>query len=290
MRVALECFACFLEQILKTGRVIGAEEKVVLRLIRDFSQAIPRIDPIVTPAEVGGIAYRIINQVAGVTDPYRAAKRRSVEQALALLPRIKSRVESSEDQLLAAVKAAIAGNVIDFGVSAEFDLDDQFDRMLDLDLAVDHYAEFKRRLSEAKEIVYIADNAGESVFDGLLLETIGKPATYAVRESAIINDATVEDAVLSGIGRLARIMSSGCSLPGTVLSFCSERFKQALNAADLVISKGQGNYEGLSGERLPVFFLLKAKCEPVARELRVKVGDLVLMKSRNFFSGRQAKG
>jgi len=126
--------------------------------------------------------------------------------------------------------------------------------------------------------LYIADNAGETVFDRLLIEEIGQPVVYAVREKPIINDATREDAVLSGLDKVSKVMSSGCDSPGNILKFCSAEFLRVYRSADLIISKGQGNYEALSDEKRPVFFLLKAKCPVVARDLGLEEGSIVLLK------------
>lgn len=286
MRIAPECFPCFFQQIVKTGRVIGAPDSDLYRAIAEFAAAVPRVAVTATPAEVGGIAYRILAHVTKVADPYREVKRECVREALALYPAVKERVAAAEDKLLAAARAAIAGNVIDFGIVSDQDIFAQLDAAMRQDLAVSHFREFKRQLEESRSVLYIADNAGETVFDRVLIEELQKPVTYAVRELPIINDAVIADAVQSGLNGIAKVVSSGCSLPGTIPRFCSEEFRGKLAAADLIISKGQGNYEGLSDERLPVFFLLKAKCEAVARDFKVNLGDLVLMKSRNFFHTR----
>jgi uncharacterized protein with ATP-grasp and redox domains len=286
MRIAPECFPCFFQQIVKTGRVVGAADNDLQRAISEFAAAVPRVAVTATPAEVGGIAYRILAQVTKIADPYREIKRECIRKALALYPAAKERVAASEDKLLAAARAAIAGNVIDFGIVSDEDIFAQLDAAMIQAPAVNHFPEFKRRLAKSQSVLYLADNAGETVFDRVLIEELHKPATYAVRESPIINDAMIADAVQSGLSGIAKLVSSGCALPGIIPRLCSEEFRGMLAAADLIISKGQGNYEGLSDERLPVFFLLKAKCEPVARDLKVNPGALVLMKSRNYFSPR----
>lgn len=286
MRVAADCFPCFLQQIVKTGRVSLAAEPEIMRAIREFSAAVGRISPNATPAEVGGIAYRILSQVTGVADPYADVKRESIREALVFYPGVKEWVAKSENKLLTAVKVAIAGNIIDHGLASDVDMMARVQELVDRDLAVNHMAEFERRLADSRSVVYLADNAGETVFDRVLIEQLFKPVTYAVRESPIINDATLEDAVLSGLNAICRLVTTGCATPGTIPALSSEEFQRTLRNADLIISKGQGNYEGLSDERLPVFFLLIAKCEAVARDLRVDPGSLVLMKSRNYFSTR----
>ena len=286
MRIAAECFPCIFHQIVKTGRLSNASEPSILRAIKDFSAAINRITPQATPAEVGGIAYRILSQSTGVADPYGAVKRECIKEALSFYPAVKEIVAAAEDKLLAAVKAAIAGNVIDFGVASDFDMMGRVNELMRRDPAINHLAELKRRLGEAGTVLYLADNAGETVFDRVLIEELYKPVMYAVRGGPIINDATLEDAVLSGLNGIARIVSTGCTMPGTIPALCSDEFQKTLRSAYLIISKGQGNYEGLSEERLPIFFLLTAKCDAVARDLRVKRGDLALLKSPNYFSRR----
>ncbi|OGD26514.1 MAG: hypothetical protein A2Y56_06100 [Candidatus Aminicenantes bacterium RBG_13_63_10] len=280
MRVAPECFPCFARQIEKTGRISGASDGDIRKIIEEFNAVHPPVCGEVTPAELGGSAYRLLSRATGVRDPYGPAKSESIRKALALYPAVKAMVEASEDRLLAAAKAAIAGNVIDFGIPTDSDPIAGVEKAIHLPLTIDDHPEFKRRLGEARSVLYLADNAGETVFDRVLIEELGQPVTYAVRESPIINDALAEDAESSGIGAVARIVSSGCSTPGTIRKFCSPEFLEILDSADLIISKGQGNYEGLSDELLPVFFLLMAKCEPVARDLGVPLGSLVLFGDR----------
>jgi hypothetical protein len=137
-------------------------------------------------------------------------------------------------------------------------------------------------LKKTKRILYLADNAGETVFDRLLIEELKKPVIYAVREKPIINDATREDAYLSGIHEVAEVISTGCDAPGTILKFCSNEFLEIYKNSDLIISKGQGNYEGLSDEPRPIFFLLKAKCSIIAQDTGVEQGDVMLLKAKNY--------
>jgi hypothetical protein len=214
--------------------------------------------------------------VTGVNDPFRDLKAKSIDKALALYPSLKRLLGEAKDPLETAVRLAIAGNVIDFGANPDFQLEQDIEEVFQKAPAINHYQGFKEQLGRAQDIVYLGDNAGETVFDRLLIETMNKPVTFVVRESPIINDATEEDALASGLGEVATIVSSGCDAPGTVLGGCSEPFLAHLDRADLIISKGQGNYETLSQEKRPIFFLLKAKCPVIARDLGVKVGDIVI--------------
>jgi uncharacterized protein with ATP-grasp and redox domains len=280
MKASLDCYPCFFLQALKTSRIVTSDEKKILEILNEVSVTLSRMRFDVTPSEIGREVYRIISAKTGVKDPYRKLKDEFIRQALSLYPEMKKLIESSKDRLMTAVRLSIAGNVIDFGAHAKFDLKKDIERILSQEFAINHYPQFCRALARAKLILYLADNAGETVFDRLLIEELRKPVLYAVRERPIINDATRKDALLSGIGEKAEIISSGCDAPGNILKFCSEEFLRAYQSAGLIISKGQGNYEGLSDEKRPIFFLLKAKCVAIARELRIEEGGIILAKAR----------
>lgn len=255
---------------------MGKEREVrkIVEAVKDFVAGVS-LDA--TPPEIGLRVHQLILRMTGVKDPYRMIKRVCIDQALALYPELHKRVISSRDRLLTAIKLAIAGNVIDFGADSEFDWKMDLDKILRQDLVINDYPALREKLRSARNILYLADNAGETVFDKVLIEEIGRPVVYAVRAKPIINDATRRDAERSEIGRLAQIISSGSSMPGTLLRRCSSRFLQVFRSADLIISKGQGNYETLSEEKAPLFFLLKAKCGVIARHLGAKRGGLVLL-------------
>ena len=167
--------------------------------------------------------------------------------------------------------------MIDFGVNRNFNIEEEIDIVLKKDFAIFDYDKFKAHLDKTDEILYIGDNAGESVFDRILIEEMKKPVIYVVRAIPAINDVTYEDAIEAGIDKVATILSSGTSAPGTVLETCNAEFKKIYKNSKLVISKGQGNYEGLSDEKQPIiFFLLKAKCWVIANDIDVNEGDIIL--------------
>jgi uncharacterized protein with ATP-grasp and redox domains len=281
MKAYLDCYPCFFKQILQTSREVTTDEKKIREVLIAFAQYLPRIPAEATPPEIGREVYRLISEKTGIPDPYRELKKKCTRQALVLYPQLKKKIAASEERLLAAVRLAIAGNVIDFGANAQFDLDIDLDVLLSRELAIDHYSEFRRAVEKSRHILYLGDNAGETVFDRILIEEIGKPVVYAVREKPIINDALLQDALDAGLDRVAEIVSSGTDAPGTILGLCSRDFLNIYDRADLIISKGQGNYEGLSDEARPAFFLLKAKCEVIARDIGVDQGGQVLMKAKN---------
>jgi len=280
MKSYLDCYPCFFTQAIRTSKMITSDDKKIWQILNEVSLSIPDVPFGATPPEIGREVYRIISERTGIKDPYRKIKEKCTRQALSLYPELKKLINSSEDRLMTAVRLSIAGNIIDFGANFDFDLKKDVGTILSQDFSINHYREFCEALDRARKILYLADNAGETVFDRLLIEEINKPVIYAVRARPIINDATREDALLAGIDKVAEIMSSGCDAPGNILKYCSDEFLKVYRSADLIISKGQGNYEGLSDEDRPIFFLLKAKCHVIARDIGIDEGSIILMKGQ----------
>ena len=276
MKTYLDCLPCFLQQTLRAGRIATDDEKILKRLLDDVGMMIKDIPLDNTPPETGMLIYQKISQITGNRDPYKKIKKNNIEKALSLYPELKEKVSNADDRLLVAIRFAIAGNVIDLGVNKEFDIVNEIEKILTQDFAVFDYAKFKTALNNAENILYIGDNAGEAVFDKILIEELNKPVTYVVREIPVINDVTKAEAHFIGIDKVAKIVSSGTTAPGTILDLCDEKFIDMFNNADLIISKGQGNYEGLSGVDRSLFFLLKAKCKIIAKNIGVQENDIIL--------------
>ena len=276
MRTYLDCIPCFMQQALRAARIAATGEIEIKHILDETARLIPEISMAMSPAEIGEKVYSIVSRVSGAEDPYKELKNASLAKALEIVPYVKERIRAASDPLYFALKAAIAGNVIDFGVNNSFDLEKEFDEIFDKTLAIDDYNLFTEKYKAADSILYIGDNAGETAFDKILIENLEKPVIFAVRDKPVINDVTYADAAAAGIDSVAKIVSTGTAAPGVVLDRCSDEFVSLFNSAPLVISKGQGNYEALSGAAHPVFFMLKAKCEVVARHLNVNEGDLIL--------------
>jgi uncharacterized protein with ATP-grasp and redox domains len=265
-----------MQQAYRTARIATTDEvriKEVLNVVGEMIKSIPMEN---TPPETGNIIYQKIRKITEVHDPYKKIKENNIKEALSLYPELKRHIENSDDRLLTAIRIAIAGNVIDLGVNKNFNIVDDLKTILKQDFAIFDYEAFKIQLNNAKSILYLGDNAGESVFDKLLIEELGKPVTYAVREIPVINDCIIDDAIASGLDKVAELISSGSTAPATILDLCNDRFLERFKNADLIISKGQGNYEGLSQVNRSVFFMLKAKCPVIANNLNVKENDIVL--------------
>lgn len=281
MNVALDCIPCYIKQTINTLAQTEIPEEKAREIIHQTLFLLPRLDPQGTPAENSTIILRKVNELLGIEDPFHSAKKESNELALKLLPQLKERVRQSTDPLFMSLQIAVAGNIIDMGILKDFDVEGSIREAMMKNFARDDYASFQQRLKEAREILILGDNSGEIAFDRLLAEQLsefGIEVTYVVKDRPILNDATMEDAAYVGMTEQIRVISNGSGFLGTILKDCSEEFKQAYKKADLVISKGQANYESLEAlgkEDRRLYFLLRAKCEIVAKNLGVKLGEMV---------------
>lgn len=276
MRTHLDCIPCFFDQALRAARISTRDEGKIKHLLEEIGEMIKEIPLGCPPPKTGRLIYTKVAEITNNGDPFRELKHRSTTEALALYPFLKERVSYATDPLLLALKLAIAGNAIDYGANTMFNIQIEVDHALNASIDAREYTAFLNKLEKANEVLYIGDNAGETVFDRVLIEELEIPIIYAVRSAPIINDATYEDALQAGIAEVATILSSGSNAPGAILDSCSHEFNEVFRNVDLVISKGQGNYEALCGEKRPIFFLLKTKCEVIAKHIGSKKGDLVL--------------
>jgi uncharacterized protein with ATP-grasp and redox domains len=279
MRTYLDCLPCFFRQALETARRVTGDAKTHREVLDRVASVIPDLPLDATPIELGREIHRVVREATGVDDPYREAKRNDNDRVTAWLPRLRRAVASSRDRLLTALKLAAAGNAIDLAIASRPDLRAAIERAQKEDGEMVDYPLFLERLQRSDDVLYLGDNAGEIVFDRLVVEQLverGKRVTFAVRGRPILNDVTVEDARYVGMDDLAEVIASGSDGPGTALPLCVPEFLDRFERAGVILSKGQGNFEGLSDEDAPLFFLLKVKCPVVAAELEMDIGTIVL--------------
>lgn len=280
MRTSLECMSCFVRQGLHAVRLVSDDESVHEQVLREVLRHASGIDLKQSPVEMGQYIHRCIRYLTGEDDPYAATKQRFNQEALRLLPKLRTIILESDCPLETAVRIAIAGNIIDFGVRSDIDeeaVHASLEHALTTPISKEAFAAFQDQAEHAERILYLADNAGEIVFDRLLLEQLPtERVVVAVKASPVINDATMADARTAGITDRVEVIDNGDDAPGTVLENCAADFIQRFKQADMIIAKGQGNYESLNEVEAPVFFLLKAKCAVVADDLGCNVGDLIL--------------
>ena len=284
METYVDCIPCFLRQALEAGRMASDDERVVGRIMQQVLQEAAAFSLDLTPPHMGQRIHRIVRTVSGHADPYREVKTRQNRLGAEWYPHLRQRAEQAPNPRDFALRLAVAGNVIDLGPPDN--RPDEAPEAMEQDalsrqLAIDHRIAFWRAVDRADRILYLADNAGEIFLDRLLVEYLpqGK-VTVAVRGGPAINDVTLEDLDGTGFGEVAEVIGNGSDAPGTILEDCSEAFLERYHAADVIISKGQGNYETLSRADRHIFFLLRVKCPVLARDMGCQVGEPVVKELR----------
>jgi len=281
MRVHLDCFPCFLRQSIIALRFGTKDESLRETILKSTLDYIQNTDISKPPAYTTTFIHKKIRQMLGI-DPFKEIKSEYNQIVLRLYPSLKTTIEKSLDPLLISTRLAIAGNVIDFGIFTSVDIEGTIRKALNNQLAADDYNSFKNAISIADKILYLTDNAGEIVFDRLLIETLiqlGKEVKAVVKGSPVINDSTMEDAEESGLTGVCDVIDNGSEAVGTILEWTSSAFQKVFNNAQLVISKGQGNFETLIGTEKKIFFLFQSKCDVVSKELGLSTGSMLLKKS-----------
>ena len=280
MRTYLDCVSCFVRQALDAARLATSDEDIHKKVVEEVMRMASELDISQSPPATGQKIHRLIRTLVGSDDPYYWVKRHFNNLALSLYPHLREQVIKSKEPLETAIRFAIAGNMMDFGPKSlvtESEVSKTINDSLRGYLDPEQFQYFKNAVNEAERILYLADNAGEIVFDHLLIEQLPlDKITVAVSGSPVINDATIEDANLIGLSRIVEVIDNGTDAPGTILETCSKAFIDRFEKADLIIAKGQGNYEALSDVDKNIFFLLKVKCPVIAEDIGCKVGEMVL--------------
>jgi len=280
MRTYFDCIPCFVRQVLDSVRMTTDDEQIQEKVLREALYLGSKMDLSQSPPAMAQKIHRFIREITGVKDPYLEVKNRFNKLALQMYPELKQQVETSADPLETAVRLAIAGNMIDFGVNSvveQSQVEKTIAESLTEPLDMEAMEEFRDATSQAEDILYLGDNTGEIVFDRLLIEQLPyEKITFAVKGGPILNDATIEDAQIVGLTDIVNVIDNGSDAPGTILESCSAAFRRRFDKSDLIIAKGQGNYETLSNIDKNIFFMLQPKCVVLARHLGCEIGSLVL--------------
>ncbi len=277
MNISLDCIPCIVSnflKLLKTGILPeDAREKAMRRLLMFLSEA----DFQQSPPELGREIHRMIRQELNNPDPYLEIKNKYNRMILNMNSDLEKMIIFAKDPFDTAMRLAIAGNVIDFGSQHQFDPIETINRVINAHIAIDDSQKLKEDLKSAESLLYIGDNCGEIVLDKLFIKHINVTNTYfAVRSDPVINDITIDDALMVGMDKFAKIITTGDNAPGAVWESTSPEFRQVFNQADVIISKGQGNLEGLIDVPGNIYFLCVIKCDLIARRLGAKNGDFIV--------------
>lgn len=280
MKMYFECIPCFVQQALDSLKFVTKDEIVIERALKRILDAGSRLDIEQSPPEIGQIIHKIIREETGCSDPYKQKKKESTQIALSVMDEVRNEIINSSSPFKMAARFSIAGNVMDFAQASKWDGNRIMECLKEAPTKpVDEEALdiLECAVKNSKSILVLGDNAGETVFDKLLLEQINcETIFYAVKGSPVINDATLEDALEAGLEQVSKLIENGSDAPGTILKLCSPEFLKVYEDVDLVIAKGQANYETLCDAEREIYFLTQIKCPIVARDLDGVLGDWVV--------------
>lgn len=279
MRTYIECIGCLVKQAVEIAQT-NLSNELQEEFIRDVLGGLSRFNYSESPPILARNMYSLVRTLTGIHDPYADIKAFYNRKALEMYPYLKKIIRSSKDPVDTALRIAVAGNIIDFGSGTKesIKVENTVQTALDAAFSIDHVDRLREKIKTATSILYLGDNAGEIVFDRLFIEELGAhKVIFAARATPIINDATMEDARQVGLTDVCRVVSSGSEAPGTPLELCTDEFCDIYYSADLVISKGQGNFETLTDPKRSVFFLMMVKCAVISREVGVPVGSFIAM-------------
>jgi len=288
MRSSVECIPCYFRQVLSIVRRVTSDEHLQEKVFKEIGSAVlPRLTLDKSPAENTYEIIKAINKILGMSslDPFSEERNKYNRIALSMYSELRN-IARNTSSLYTAVQVAVAGNIIDLGILEAFDIRRTLENILRKGFAIDHFDYFRGAIAEAKNILYLLDNAGEIVFDKILIETIKsafpeKRIIVVANEGPILNDATYEDALKVGLDEVAEVITTGTDTIGKhpERGHPAESFREVFYSADVIIAKGHGNYELLNDTNYNIFFILQAKCNVVAKSLGVNVGDAVLLKN-----------
>ena len=277
MKITFECIPCLVGHAIHVAKMVSDDDEVRYDIIRKTLAQAGDIDLSLTPPEQARLIHQIIKTASGVEDPYAEEKDKSTEFALKLMPVVREKIANSKNPFETIVRLVIAGNIIDYGAIRDFDLDTAQKRIFevfDMDVDLDAIRLLEKEMNKAKKIFYMADNCGEAVFDRLLIERYRDKITLGVRGGPILNDLTEREIKESELD-IVPYVHTGDMTPGVSLRHSSAEFLDEMRSSDLVIAKGQGNYETLNEYDRPIFFLLRVKCQIIADMIgNVELGDL----------------
>ena len=281
MTIQPECIGCITAQSQRVCDAIHADDTLRDKILNYVEDALKKADFTLSPPLLAAPLYEQMAILAQTDDLYKEQKQHASAQAKTYLPFLDTTIQDSLDPLIAILKTAVVGNVIDLAAEVSFDLHEAIMSVFNTPFAHDDTELLRNALTQVKTLLYIGDNAGEHLFDALAIRFLQKfypdiAVTYLVRGNPIINDVTIKEAFEAGIEKICTVMNSGVPTPGFVYALASPESQKLFDSADLIIAKGMGNYECMTPlRRKNICFLLKVKCSVVAASLEREIGDIV---------------
>ena len=286
MKIHDKCLPCMVNQVIKVANITGVNNKE--ELLKEVFTYLSKMDFEATTPEIIGEIFGMIKEHTNNQDPYKETRNYYNTLFSKLLPEFEKKIEQAEDSFQLAVRYAIVGNIIDFNPIHNTlleDIFDYFEKMEQLELAIDDSRELAEDILNSKTLLYLGDNCGEICMDKILLKKIKElnpnvKIFFGVRGKPVVNDSIAEDAYAVGIDEYAEVIDNGDGSLGTVLKRTSREFKEVYKKADVVIAKGQANYECLSEEKKKIYFLLMTKCDVIANDIGVPEKKMICMKNK----------
>jgi len=279
LRARIDCIPCLIRQTLEVTKLATNDKNLHESILRDVIKTTLNLDWHQSQLILACSMFKVVYDRTKVIDPYENIKRQCNDIALSLYSELQRIVQTSKDPLNTAIRLSIAGNIIDYGVGREFDIEKTLERVLKSDFAINHYEKFKEKIQNAEKILILGDNSGEIVFDKLLIEVLGKKqVTYMVRGYPFLNDATIKDAKYVGMNEIAEVVELKTCDEGNGIEL--EEMDNFFSNFDVIISKGQGNFE-LFSSRKNIFFMFMIKCKVISEILNAPIDLPVLLYTEN---------
>jgi len=277
------CIPCIINQAYNAAKLFtNGNKEIQFKIIKEACSKIISIDEDFTAPKFSSFIQFLIEDNIGIKNPYQKLKEINIKKTEGFMSYLETMVESSDDKLEAAIRAAIAGNTIDYGANPKFNIQDEINKITENKINYESLNKFKNELKNAVSILYIGDNFEEAMFDKILLkQLLPREIIFAVRSKAVLNDITLSDAKFLEIDKLCNVIESGSEITGTDLGQCTQKFKDLFEKSDMVIAKGQGNFETLMNADRRVYFLFKVKCESIARQCGLPISTSAIYVNKN---------
>ena len=276
MKTYQACIPCIMNLMESTLNKTDMDNLSRQMILDKFELDWTKTDMSEPPALTAGLIYQKLLQETDQDDLFKDHKKSSIQEALKLYPSLKTLVEQARDSLDIAIRISALGNILDAGNPNSYNIDEEIARLFDDRIWGDSLEIFRKKLSDADSLLILADNAGEAVFDKVLIEALNVPVIYAVKSAPAFDDALLIDARQAGIDKVAKLIESGTPYLGTYIPSCTPEFRDLFQNSPLVLAKGQANFETLNDNNRDIFFLLKVKCDVISKEIGYPVGSLVL--------------